>query len=121
MKWIDGEGGLRGSDLTIATLLVLLRVAVATIAILYPRATRSLVEPYQQPFVERAQREAARAFGTTPEGMARMSFPIALKLVDQTCVQLKPIRRGDGVYLACYDTRTGKLVEERVSGPSFGA
>ena len=103
-----------------AILASLLAAAILGLAILYPRATRPLVTPHDQPLVERAHRSAAAAFGETAQSISRATFPIAIELTDRTCVELRPTRRGNGGYLACYDTRTGRLVEERVMGATFG-
>lgn len=101
-------------------LLCLLAAAVICLAFLYPLATRRMVASHDQPLVERARQEAAVAFGMTPEEIARKSFPVAIRLSDSTCVELRPLHEGDGSYLACYDNRTGHVLEERVGSASFG-
>jgi len=108
------EENRRGSRLILAMLLTFLIIALVAIAILWQQAARQLVASHQRPLVEQAQRQAATHFRQKPEAIARMTFPIVLQLSDRTCVELRPIRRQDGGYLACYDTGTGQVVEESV-------
>jgi|GEM_PF-4092713 len=120
-----GERGARVAHVlsvrwAVLILALVLAASVIGLAVLYPRATRQLVAPHEQPLVERAQRAAAAAFGTNSEEITRSTFPIAIQLSDRTCLELRPTRRGDGGYLACYDNRTGRMVEEHVRGATFG-
>lgn len=107
--------------MTVATLLVLLAAATVAIAILYLRAVRPSVAAHQQPLVERTQRQAASEFRVKPESITETSYPLVMELTDKTCVELRPYQQGDGGYLACYNTRTGRLVETRATSAAFGA
>lgn len=98
-----------------AKLFLLLIAAVAGLAILYPRATRSLVQPQQQPIVDRAEREAAATFRHSPEDQRRITFPMVMEMSDRTCVELRSSAGdGGGNYLACY-SRGGEVLEERAT------
>lgn len=104
-----------------AMLAILLVGALAAIAILYPRATRPLVAEHQHALVAAAQRDAATFFGANADEIRRRSFPIVISLSDRTCVELKPLHGGNGGYVACYDAKSGHLVEELGRSAAFGS
>jgi hypothetical protein len=96
-------------------LSLLLVAAVAGLAILYPRATRTLVQPHQQHLVDRAEREAAARFGHSTADQRRITFPVVMEMSDRTCVELRSTAAdGGGNFLACY-SKTGELLEERAT------
>jgi hypothetical protein len=96
-------------------LSLLLVAAVAGLAILYPRATRTLVQPHQQHLVDRAEREAAATFGHSAGDQRRITFPMVMEMSDRTCVELRSTAAdGGGNFLACY-SKTGELLEERAT------
>lgn len=100
----------------LATTILLLLVALIQLAVVYPKATRILVKPAQQDLVDRAVREAAVQFRTTPREQARSTFPIVMELHDRKCVELRStLSDGGGNYIACYDNRTGKQLYEMIS------
>jgi hypothetical protein len=95
---------------------MLLVGASVGLAVLYPRATRSLVQPDQQHLVQRAEQAAAVTFQHSPDDERRITFPIVMELSDRTCVELRSMRAdGGGNYLACY-SRNGQVLEERATG-----
>lgn len=107
--------GIRQSRLIFVTLSALLVAAVAGLAILYPSATHTLVQPYQQGVIDRAERAAAATFGHTLEDQRRITFPIVMELNGRTCVELRSTAAdGGGNYLACY-SRSGRVLEERAN------
>lgn len=106
---------VRRLRLIIVALCVLLGGAAVGLAVLYPHATRSLVQPHHQHIVQRAEQAAAAAFGHSAEDQRRITFPIVMELGDRTCVELRstaPDRGGN--YLACY-ARSGRVLEERAT------
>jgi putative hemolysin len=101
--------------LIILTLCVLLVAAAVGLAILYSRATRSLVQPHQQHLVQRAEQEAAATFHHSVEDQRRITFPMLMELGDRTCVELRSTASdGGGNYLACY-SRNGQVLEEQAT------
>jgi flagellar basal body-associated protein FliL len=103
------------SRLIILILGVLLMGAAIGLAILYPRATRSLAQPQHQPLVQRAEQEAAATFHHSPEYQRRITFPVVMELSDRTCVELRSTAAdGAGNYLACYSP-SGQVLEERAT------
>lgn len=105
----------RRQRLIIFALSVLLLGAVVGLAVLYPRATRSLVQPHQQQLVLRAEQGAARAFTHSREEQRRITFPVVMELGDRTCVELRSTASDRaGSYLACY-SRSGQVLEERAT------
>jgi hypothetical protein len=86
----------RSLHLIILVLCVLLAGAVVGLALLYPRATRTLVRPHQQQLVQRAEQEAARSFHSSLEDQRRITFPIVMELSDRTCVELRSTEAGGG-------------------------
>lgn len=74
-----------------------------------------LVREGDEALVQRALRDAA-----SEPGAAEFSrFPIVLRTAAMECVELRSrSRRSDGSQVFCYD-REGRLVEERLHGPSF--
>lgn len=89
---------------------------LAGLVTLYPLATRPLIRSGDEAIVERARSDAPLIFHEA-RVHERSTFPIVMKLVDRTCVELRSwAADGAGSYLACYDKRTGKKVEERSEG-----
>lgn len=92
-----------------------LAAALLTIAILYPLATRPLSRPGDKPLIEQARRDAEAAFGGGTAAGPK-TFPIVIRLLGRTCVELRSLRGdGAGSYVACYESRTGAKLEERAS------
>ena len=103
------------SRLIVIALCVLLVGAAVGLAILYQRATRTLVQPHHQHLVQRAEQEAAATFHHSPEDQRRITFPMVMELGDRTCVELRSTApHGAGNYLACY-SRGGQVLEERAT------
>jgi hypothetical protein len=97
--------------------LVLLFCALLGLKLLWPRAAWSFVAARDQAVADRALRDAASIFGTTPDDYRWTARPIVTRLADRTCVMLRSSRRdGEGSYRACYGARDGKVVEERALG-----
>jgi hypothetical protein len=101
------------------TILVLVALLAAMLAIVlgYPLATRPLVRPGDEAIVERARGDA-RAIFRGAEAHDRSTFPIVVRLVDRTCVELRSwATDGTGSYNVCYDARTGnKMMEQANAG-----
>lgn len=114
------NGPLGRSSAIVPALLILLLMSISAFYVMYSRMPPPLAEPYQQPLVKRAEREAARALRKTPEAMPRISYPIVMRLTDRTCVELNSVGHRERFYLACYDNSTGELVEERISNQYLG-
>jgi len=109
--------GLRGSRLAAAAALVLMLAALLFNAWLWPRAAWYLVPASDRPLTERALRDGAANFaGTTADSYRWRTRPIVSRSPGLDCVALATgSRYGGGSYRACYDARTGELVEERAS------
>jgi hypothetical protein len=104
----------------ILLLSLLLAASLAANVWLYPRATRPLVQPSQQGLVERARRHAGKAYGADATRQARVTFPIVMTLSDRSCVELRSTRKDRvGDFLACYDPKTGQLLEAHRAGGNF--
>jgi hypothetical protein len=105
---------------TIIALCVLLAISLAANAYLYPRATRPLVLPGDEQFVERASRHAAAAYGADAGRQARTTFPIVMALADRVCVELRSTRADRvGNFLACYNPQTRQRLEAHRAGGTF--
>jgi hypothetical protein len=66
--------------------------------------------------VERTLAAAALTFGTTPEDHRWTTRPSVLRSAGRLCVVIHSTRsgpHGHSGYKACYDARTGALLEER--------
>ena len=99
-------------NVVIALSLALISTA-AVLACLYPLATRPLSRPEDAALIERA-RSDARMIYRDADAHRRSTFPLVVRLADQTCVELRSWATGGaGSYLVCYDRRSGKKVEER--------
>jgi hypothetical protein len=99
----------------IVALAVLLLAALAAIAFLYPRASRPLIRPGDALLIAKARRDAlVLLHNNAPHD--RATFPIVMRLSDRRCVEFRSSRAdAAGTYLACYDARTNRKVEERFS------
>jgi hypothetical protein len=83
---------------------------------LNPRAPRPLVEPWDEPLVDRARLDADSAFGTRAGEATKSTVPIVTRQGDRSCVEFRSTRRDQaGEYRACYDGRSGELVEEKAT------
>ncbi|WP_311268858.1 hypothetical protein [Sphingobium sp. WCS2017Hpa-17] len=96
-------------------LTILLVVGFAVLVTLYPRANLPLVRRDDTAWVEKARKDARAIF---PEAaQERKTFPMVMRLSDRICVDLRSTAAdGAGSYLACYEARTGKKVEEHSMG-----
>lgn len=103
-----------------ALLIALLPLALATVALLYVRASRPPYDARHEPLVARATRSAAQHLGTSESEMRRTTFAAAVRLTGQTCVVLREKRSNLPAYQACYDDRSGATTEERLFGSPFG-
>jgi hypothetical protein len=108
------------SRLTTGLLSVLLLAALTAMTVFYVKASRPLYHDRDEQLVDRATRAAATHLRMTGEQIKRGTFPIAMRLSEQTCVELRPKRDDLGGYLACYRGDSGKLIEERVMSAPFG-
>jgi hypothetical protein len=95
-------------------------ISVALAVILCGRSEKLVVPPHQERFVEQAQRLAGAAFQESPEVIARLTFPLVFELSDRTCVELRPVQKRGVSYTACFQTSTGRLLEDRATSASFG-
>jgi hypothetical protein len=92
----------------------MLLAAAFWLALLYPRAMRTLVERQHQHFVDRAYRQAAVRF-TDSWDQRLITFPIVMELSDRTCVELRSTAAdGAGNYVTCF-SRSGEVLEERAT------
>jgi hypothetical protein len=97
-----------------AIALSLLLAALLAYAFLWPRSAWLFVPARDRPVVERALAEAAAAFAdTTPEDFRWTARPVVARSAGQVCVTLAAARRPFHGYRACYDSRTGRVLEER--------
>jgi len=97
---------------TTVALTLLLLIAAAAIATLYPLATRPTFRPGDEAFIERAKADA-RANFRGADAYGRNAFPVVMRLSDRTCVELRSYKTdGAGSYIACYDRQAGKKIEE---------
>ena len=98
----------------IVLLTLLLLAACIAIAFLYPLSTRFVIAAEHEEIVEKARRDARNLFRDGGEN-DRKTFPVVMKLSDRTCVELRPrVVNRVAPYVACYDNRTGEVLEERV-------
>lgn len=108
------QSGRRFKILLVMLVLALI-AALAGLAVLYPRATRTLFEPHQQQLVDRAEQAAAKTFRHSVEDQRRITFPMVMEMSDRTCVELRSdVADGGGNFLACY-SKSGVLLEERAT------
>ena len=79
------------------------------------------VSEQDRPYVDRALGEAVAIFNSTPERYRRYTAPNVYRRPGRTCVALMSVLHNDGgSYSACYDDRSGEIVEERAVICSFG-
>ena len=113
--------GIRASGPVTAIVALLLIVALVPLVGAFGHWNAWRLAPDDRGYVERALRTGSREFGATPEDYRRLTRPTVNKRADEICVILATSHSyGDGSYSACYDRRSGHVIEERVSGPTFG-
>jgi hypothetical protein len=96
-------------------LFLALVTAMTAIVIGYPLATRPLTRAGDKSIVERASRDARTTY-LDVDAHRRSTFPIVLRLVDRTCVELRSwAADGAGSYTVCYDARSGKKMAEQTN------
>ncbi|HEU0099909.1 MAG TPA: hypothetical protein VFQ67_14185 [Allosphingosinicella sp.] len=111
-----GAGPPRAAAIVLSLLLALL----IAYAFLWPRAAWLLIATRDRAVVERALAGAAANFSnTTPEDWRWMARPAVVRSRGRACVVIlawhpQPFHGRSG-YKACYDARTGAVVEERAS------
>jgi hypothetical protein len=98
--------------LAMPLLLILLVASLAGNIILYPRATRPLFSEGDRPLIQRTI--AAAASSGEHEEQMRTLFPVVMHLADRSCVELRS-RYERGHYGACYNSRTGELLDQTAS------
>jgi hypothetical protein len=109
--------------LAASTLLAcaLLLAALAAFALRFSHSAAWRLPVEQWPWVERTLGVAAAGSGRTREEFRRTTRPRLWNRRGEICVALRSHRKhGDGSYQACFDRRSGHLVEERSHGSSFG-
>lgn len=102
----------------LALALSLLVAALLLYAFLWPRAAWLFVPARDRPVVERALAGAAASFSdATPDDFRWTARPTVFRLPGRVCVLIVSWRgtayHGRSGYKACYDARTGAVVEER--------
>jgi hypothetical protein len=97
----------------IVLLACMLAASIALNVVLYPAATRPLVSEGDQPLIERTIAMYA-ARGGREEELRHHFFPIVTRLTNRDCVELRS-RHERGRVGACYDRRSGAIVEESES------
>jgi hypothetical protein len=103
-----------GPPRAFALAVSLLVVVLLFHAFLWPRAAWLFVPAGDRPLVERALAAAASNFSnTTPEDFRWRTRPVVARSVGRVCVTLAVTRRPVHGYSACYDERSGEVVEER--------
>jgi hypothetical protein len=107
-----------GPPRALALAASLLVAALLLYAFLWPRAEWLFVPAGDRHVVERALAGAAASFSdTTPEDFRWTARPAVIRTPGRVCVLIVSWRgtafHGRSGYQACYDERTGKLIEER--------
>ena len=97
-------------------LAILLMASLAMNVALYPKATRPVVGEADQPLIERTIAMHSIGANGVEHGqyLRHHFFPIVVHLADRDCVELRS-RHGRGHAGACYDRRTGEVLEETAS------
>jgi hypothetical protein len=99
----------------------LLIAAFGIYALRFSHAAAWRLPAEDRPWVDRTLDAAAAVSGRTREELRRTTRPRLWNRPGQVCVMLRSHRKhGDGSYSACFDRRTGDVVEERELGSSFG-
>ena len=101
-----------------ALAVALLLAALIAYAFLWPRAAWLLVPAADRAIVERALAGTDASFGgTTVEDWRWMARPVVIRAPGRVCVVIETHRsaafHGRSGYRACYDERTGEVLEER--------
>ncbi|WP_374553834.1 hypothetical protein [Sphingobium yanoikuyae] len=97
-------------------LIALLITAGLIIASLYPLANATAIQPGDEPVVSNALNDAQKLFRSEAINKASR-LPVVIRMSDRTCVELRPYSKAPaGTYLACYDNRNGRLIEEKATG-----
>ena len=96
----------------------LLVAALLFYAFLWPRAAWLFVAARDRPVVERALAGAAASFSdTSPEDWRWLARPVVTRPEGQICVLIETwhsqLFHETPGYKACYDDRTGEMIEER--------
>ena len=108
-----------GPPRALALAFSLLLAALIAHAFLWPRAAWLLVPADDRPVVGRALAGTAASFGgTTAEDWRWMARPVVIRSPGRVCVLIVDWRpnpfHGKGGYKACYESGTGRVLEERV-------
>ncbi|PBN42453.1 hypothetical protein [Sphingobium sp. D43FB] len=104
------------SRYVILALIALLIAAGLTIAKLYPLANSVVIQPGDASVVSKAMSDAQKLFRTESINNASR-LPLVMRMSDRICVELRPYSNDPaGTYLACYDNRSGHLIEEQAIG-----
>lgn len=107
-----------GPPRTLALAVSLLLAALLFYAFLWPRAAWPFLPAQDRPVVERALAGAAASFSdTTAEDFRWLARPSVIRRPGRVCViivmwRAQPFHDRAG-YKACYDVRTGTVLEER--------
>lgn len=107
-----------GPPRALALAVPLLLAALLFYAFLWPRAAWLFVAAGDRPVVERALAGAVASFShTTRDDLRWTATPAVIRSPGRACVLIVSWRgtafHGRSGYKACFDERTGKLLEER--------
>jgi hypothetical protein len=105
-------GGSR-QKLVLTAIIILLTASLAANLVLYRQASRPLYESNDRPLIDRTIALGATRERTSVAAIEAEFFPIVMRHVDHTCVELRSYD-GLGHVGACYD-RAGRVVEETAS------
>lgn len=100
----------------------MLLAALGLLSLHYGHAAAWRLPADQRLWVERTLDIAAAGTNGTREGWRRATRPRLWSRPDRLCVILRSHRKHpDGSYQVCFDRKTGRSVEERLYGPTFGS
>jgi hypothetical protein len=101
-----------GPPRAFARALSLLLAALLATCFLWPRGAWLFVPAADRAIAERAVSAAAAHFGETREDFRWKARPVVTRPAGRICVALAVARPFHG-YSACFDDRTGEVIEER--------
>lgn len=103
--------------ITVGVAAVVMLAVVPPVAMELAQASRWRVPAGDRALVDRTFRMAVADLSVAPAQYRRMTSPSVFRAPGQRCVALvSRFDHGGGTFQACYDERTGKVLETRASG-----